>query len=62
MRQKRPGTTGAIAGARVKRYRGNLLCISHSERWELLRAQAPLDEMVQVVVTLLEPYLEPDNY
>lgn len=35
---------------------------SHSGRWEPLPGSGPLDEMAQIVVTLLEPYLQPDNY
>jgi hypothetical protein len=35
---------------------------SHSGRWEPLPGAGPLDEMAQLVVTLLEPYLQPDNY
>jgi transposase len=35
---------------------------SHSGRWEPLPGSGPLDEMAQLVVTLLEPYLQPDNY
>jgi transposase len=35
---------------------------SHSGRWETLPGPVPLDEMAQVVVTLLQPYLQPDNY
>ena len=34
---------------------------SHSGRWEPLPGSGPLDEMAQLVVTLLEPYLQPDN-
>jgi hypothetical protein len=35
---------------------------SHSGRWEPLPGSGSLDEMAQVVVTLLQPYLQPDNY
>jgi hypothetical protein len=35
---------------------------SHSGRWEPLPGTGTLDEMAQVVVTLLQPYLQPDNY
>ncbi|WP_042880844.1 hypothetical protein [Cupriavidus necator] len=35
---------------------------SHSGRWEPLPGAGSLDEMAQVVVALLEPYLQPDNY
>src|SRR5471032_1101435 len=35
---------------------------SHSGRWEPLPGSGPLDEMAQLVVTLLEPYLQPNNY
>ena len=35
---------------------------SHSGRWEPLPGSASLDEMAQVVVTLLQPYLQPDNH
>ncbi|WP_213767666.1 hypothetical protein [Caballeronia sp. dw_19] len=35
---------------------------SHSGRWEPLPGSGPLDEMAQLVVTLLAPYLQPDNY
>ena len=34
---------------------------SHSGRWEPLPGAGSLDEMAQLVVTLLEPYLQPDN-
>ena len=33
---------------------------SHSGRWEPLPGSGPLDEMVQLVVTLLHPYLQSD--
>ena len=33
----------------------------HSGRWEPLPGSGPLDEMVERVATLLEPYLEPDT-
>ena len=33
-----------------------------SGRWEPLPGAGPLDEMAQVIVTLLQPYLQPDNY
>ncbi|MHA3903892.1 hypothetical protein ACTPOE_10135 [Castellaniella sp. WN] len=35
---------------------------SHSGRWEPLPGTGSLDEMAQVVATLLQPYLQPDNY
>lgn len=35
---------------------------SHSGRWEPLPGIGTLDEMAEVVVTLLQPYLQPDNY
>jgi hypothetical protein len=35
---------------------------SHSGRWESLLGMGSLDEMADVVVTLLHPYLQPDNY
>jgi len=35
---------------------------SHSGRWEPLPGTGSLDEMAEVVVTLLQPYLQPDNY
>ena len=35
---------------------------SHTGRWEPLPGKGPLDEMAEVVVTLLQPYLQPDNY
>ena len=35
---------------------------SHSGRWEPLPGAGSLDEMAQLVVTLLEPYLQPDKY
>ncbi|MHA6848817.1 hypothetical protein [Ralstonia syzygii] len=35
---------------------------SHSGRWETLPGTGTLDEMAGVVVTLLHPYLLPDNY
>ncbi|MCY1209537.1 hypothetical protein D9M72_211910 [compost metagenome] len=35
---------------------------THSGRWEPLPGAGSLDEMAQLVVTLLEPYLQPDNY
>ena len=35
---------------------------THSGRWEPLPGTGTLDEMAQVVVTLLQPYLQPDNY
>jgi hypothetical protein len=31
-------------------------------RWEPLPGTGSLDEMAEVVVTLLQPYLQPDNY
>lgn len=34
---------------------------SHSGRWEPLPGTGTLDEMAEVVTTLLQPYLEPDN-
>ena len=34
---------------------------SHSGRWEPLPGSGTLDEMAQLVVTLLQPYLQPDN-
>ena len=34
---------------------------SHSGRWEPLPGTGTLDEMDQVVVALLQPYLQPDN-
>jgi hypothetical protein len=30
--------------------------------WESLPDSGPLEEMAQLVVTLLQPYLQPDNY
>lgn len=35
---------------------------SHSGRWEPLPGSGSLAEMAQLVVTLLQPYLQPDNY
>jgi hypothetical protein len=35
---------------------------SHSGRWEPLPGAGTLDEMAQLVVTLLQPYLQSDNY
>ncbi|MFS8980521.1 hypothetical protein PO002_39875 [Cupriavidus necator] len=35
---------------------------SHSGRWEPLPGTGTLDEMAKVVVALLQPYLQPDNY
>jgi hypothetical protein len=35
---------------------------SHSGRWEPLPGMGSLDEMANVVVTLLHPYLQRDNY
>lgn len=35
---------------------------SHSGRWEPLPGTGTLDEMAQVVVTLLQPYLQSDKY
>ncbi|KXU94900.1 hypothetical protein CR51_26005 [Caballeronia megalochromosomata] len=35
---------------------------SHTGRWEPLQGTGSLDEMAEVVVTLLQPYLQPDNY
>ncbi|MFX1767873.1 hypothetical protein PWP93_35950 [Paraburkholderia sp. A1RI-2L] len=35
---------------------------SHSGRWEPLPGTGTLDEMAGEVVTLLHPYLQPDNY
>jgi len=35
---------------------------SHTGRWEPLPGTGSLDEMADVVVTLLQPYLQPDNY
>jgi hypothetical protein len=34
---------------------------SHSGRWEPLPGTGTLDEMAQLVVALLEPYLQPGN-
>ncbi|BDB26506.1 hypothetical protein Tamer19_08370 [Cupriavidus sp. TA19] len=35
---------------------------THSGRWEPLPGNGTLDEMAEVVVSLLNPYLQPDNY
>ncbi|AGW93311.1 MULTISPECIES: hypothetical protein [Cupriavidus] len=35
---------------------------SHSGRWEPLPGAGSLDEMAELVVTLLQPYFQPDNY
>lgn len=35
---------------------------SHTGRWESLPGSGTLGEMTELVVTLLEPYLQPDNY
>ena len=35
---------------------------SHGGRWEPLPGTGTLDEMAALVVTLLHPYLQPDNY
>ena len=35
---------------------------THSGRWEPLPGNGTLDEMAEVVVSLLIPYLQPDNY
>ncbi|SDR06692.1 hypothetical protein [Paraburkholderia tuberum] len=35
---------------------------SHTGRWEPLPGTGSLDEMTELVVTLLQPYLQPDNY
>ncbi len=35
---------------------------THSGRWETLPGTGTLDEMAQVIVTPLYPYLQPDNY
>ncbi|SOE52731.1 hypothetical protein SAMN05446635_0431 [Burkholderia sp. OK233] len=35
---------------------------SHSGRWEPLPGSGSLAEMAQLVVTLLQPYLQPDHY
>jgi hypothetical protein len=35
---------------------------SHGGRWEPLPGTGALDEMAEVVATLLQPYLQPDNY
>jgi len=35
---------------------------THSGRWEPLLDYGTLDEMAQLVVTLLQPNLQPDNY
>ncbi|MCR4470426.1 hypothetical protein [Burkholderia sp. SCN-KJ] len=34
----------------------------HSGRWAPMPGTGTLDEMAGVVVTLLQPYLQPDNY
>jgi hypothetical protein len=34
---------------------------SHSGRWEPLPGSGTLGEMAELVVTLLQPYLQPDN-
>ncbi|MEM5439397.1 hypothetical protein [Paraburkholderia diazotrophica] len=34
---------------------------THSGRWEPLPGTGSLEEMADVVVTLLQPYLQPDN-
>jgi hypothetical protein len=44
-------------------HNGRLLIVqAHNGRWEPLPGSGSLDEMAQVVVTLLQPYLQPDNY
>jgi len=35
---------------------------SHSGRWEPLPGTGTLDEMAEVVTSLLQPYLQADNY
>lgn len=35
---------------------------SHSGRWEPLPGAGTVDEMAGVVVSLLQPYMQPDNY
>jgi hypothetical protein len=35
---------------------------SHNGRWEPLPGTGSLDEMTEVVVTLLQPYLQPNIY
>jgi hypothetical protein len=35
---------------------------NHSGRWEPLPGEGSLDEMAELDVTLLQPYLQPDNY
>lgn len=35
---------------------------SHARRWEPLPGSGSLEEMADVVVTLLQPYLQSDNY
>ncbi|GAB7548877.1 hypothetical protein [Cupriavidus sp. 8B] len=35
---------------------------SHTGRWEPLPGAGSLDEMAELVVTLLQPYLQPDTY
>jgi len=35
---------------------------THSGRWEPLPGAGTLGEMAQVIVALLQPYLQPDNY
>jgi hypothetical protein len=35
---------------------------THSGRWEPLPGTGTLDEMAQLVVTLLQPYLQPDSH
>ena len=46
----------------LARHRYGAAFRSHSGRWEPLPGTGTLEEMAQVIVTLLQPYLQPDNY
>jgi hypothetical protein len=62
---KRQDDQDLIVVARLSALSGNRYGAafrSHSGRWEPLPGSGTLDEMAQLVVTLLQPYLQPDNY
>lgn len=46
----------------LARNRFSAACRSHTGRGEPLPETGSLDEMAEVVVTLLQPYLQQDNY
>ena len=62
---KRQDDQDLIVVARLSALSGNRYGAAfrtHSGRWEPLPGSGTLDEMAQLVVTLLQPYLQSDNY